>query len=105
MQRYILFRSVETGAAHEYEAQCLRMPGDLPGAGLFVNKAVPAVVFWSFFFQAEDGIRDDLVTGVQTCALPILHTPEVLVRIAVRSSLAANAVLRCGKNVASQRVR
>src|SRR5258708_39426296 len=26
-----------------------------------------------FFFQAEDGIRDDLVTGVQTCALPILY--------------------------------
>ena len=26
---------------------------------------------FSFFFQAEDGIRDDLVTGVQTCALPI----------------------------------
>src|SRR5207244_7402665 len=25
----------------------------------------------SFLFQAEDGIRDDLVTGVQTCALPI----------------------------------
>src|SRR5205823_8605749 len=25
-----------------------------------------------FFFQAEDGIRDKLVTGVQTCALPIL---------------------------------
>src|SRR5207244_9965958 len=25
-----------------------------------------------FFFQAEDGIRGDLVTGVQTCALPIL---------------------------------
>src|SRR5207244_8710733 len=25
----------------------------------------------TFFFQAEDGIRDDLVTGVQTCALPI----------------------------------
>src|SRR5207244_6626759 len=24
-----------------------------------------------FFFQAEDGIRNDLVTGVQTCALPI----------------------------------
>src|SRR5947208_15565816 len=28
--------------------------------------------FAIFFFQAEDGIRDDLVTGVQTCALPIL---------------------------------
>src|SRR5258708_13570365 len=28
-----------------------------------------------FFFQAEDGIRDDLVTGVQTCALPISRGP------------------------------
>src|SRR5690606_40267778 len=27
-----------------------------------------------FFFQAEDGIRDFHVTGVQTCALPILET-------------------------------
>src|SRR2546429_194408 len=27
----------------------------------------------SFFFQAEDGIRDVAVTGVQTCALPILN--------------------------------
>src|SRR5256886_7438120 len=26
---------------------------------------------WIFFFQAEDGIRDLPVTGVQTCALPI----------------------------------
>src|SRR5207248_7730885 len=26
-----------------------------------------------FFFQAEDGIRDRTVTGVQTCALPILQ--------------------------------
>src|SRR5207244_10115658 len=30
-------------------------------------------------FQAEDGIRDDLVTGVQTCALPI-SLPEVVTR-------------------------
>src|SRR6266536_1638083 len=28
-----------------------------------------------FFFQAEAGIRDPLVTGVQTCALPILRPP------------------------------
>src|SRR5438270_546658 len=27
--------------------------------------------FFFFFFQAEDGIRDLTVTGVQTCALPI----------------------------------
>src|SRR5690349_23043960 len=29
------------------------------------------VFFFFFFFQAEDGIRDLYVTGVQTCALPI----------------------------------
>src|SRR2546430_13736701 len=31
-----------------------------------------------FFFQAEDGIRDLTVTGVQTCALPISAPPEGL---------------------------
>src|SRR5690625_421740 len=39
-----------------------------------------------FFFQAEDGIRDGHVTGVQTCALPILgdsKTPLMFVVIAV----------------------
>src|SRR5690348_18217274 len=30
-------------------------------------------VMFLFFFQAEDGIRDGRVTGVQTCALPILR--------------------------------
>src|SRR2546425_7056574 len=37
-------------------------------------------LFFFFFFQAEDGIRDKLVTGVQTCALPIsrcVRTSEV----------------------------
>src|SRR5205809_4240794 len=29
--------------------------------------------YFFFFFQAEDGIRDVAVTGVQTCALPILE--------------------------------
>src|SRR6266540_1388806 len=29
------------------------------------------LILWFFFFQAEDGIRDRDVTGVQTCALPI----------------------------------
>src|SRR5256884_9238321 len=31
-----------------------------------------------FFFQAEDGIRDVAVTGVQTCALPILRNGPVI---------------------------
>src|SRR5256885_5711761 len=36
-----------------------------------------------FFFQAEDGIRDYKVTGVQTCALPIsLGEPSILFAIA-----------------------
>src|SRR5206468_8276606 len=30
------------------------------------------IISFFFFFQAEDGIRDLIVTGVQTCALPIL---------------------------------
>src|SRR5437763_13366597 len=32
--------------------------------------------FFFFFFQAEDGIRDTSVTGVQTCALPICSAVE-----------------------------
>src|SRR5258708_38696962 len=35
-----------------------------------------------FFFQAEDGIRDDLVTGVQTCALPISYIVIVIDELA-----------------------
>src|SRR2546430_9604451 len=36
---------------------------------------------WLFFFQAEDGIRDLTVTGVQTCALPIsLFSAEQVLR-------------------------
>src|SRR2546427_6015382 len=35
-------------------------------------------VFFFFFFQAEDGIRDLTVTGVQTCALPISHRTGAL---------------------------
>src|SRR5205807_5406080 len=47
--------------------------------------------FFFFFFQAEDGIRDYKVTGVQTCALPICPTrPAAPVRPAVpRGSLPA----------------
>src|SRR5205823_6439414 len=34
---------------------------------------LPMMFILCFFFQAEDGIRDKLVTGVQTCALPIYN--------------------------------
>src|SRR5689334_16941762 len=42
--------------------------------GLVENGGDPTqdgCAFHVFFFQAEDGIRDGTVTGVQTCALPI----------------------------------
>src|SRR5256885_10588564 len=41
-------------------------------------------VFFFFFFQAEDGIRDYKVTGVQTCALPISDRFWVLMSEAKR---------------------
>src|SRR5690348_7623844 len=36
---------------------------------------VDAILWIAFFLQAEDGIRDGRVTGVQTCALPISLFP------------------------------
>src|SRR5699024_11316495 len=36
------------------------------------------VYIFCFFFQAEDGIRDRNVTGVQTCALPILDSDKLI---------------------------
>src|SRR5438876_4548114 len=59
--------------------------------------------FFFFFFQAEDGIRDGRVTGVQTCALPIssryagddrggalwLSTPAVFKRQAPKAPIIA----------------
>src|SRR2546425_8291405 len=51
-------------------------------------------MFFFFFFQAEDGIRDKLVTGVQTCALPISYQTRRVENGAgrLREALAAGAV-------------
>src|SRR2546430_12677581 len=38
-----------------------------------------------FFFQAEDGIRDLTVTGVQTCALPIFAAAEAKKKITIQA--------------------
>src|SRR5207248_3487111 len=45
----------------------------------------------SFFFQAEDGIRDRTVTGVQTCALPILRPAPTTRQMVVLRSLTVPA--------------
>src|SRR5256885_7844878 len=42
-----------------------------PTRGLDARDTATSMYFLFFFFQAEDGIRDYKVTGVQTCALPI----------------------------------
>src|SRR2546429_1086661 len=41
------------------------------------------ICFFVFFFQAEDGIRDVAVTGVQTCALPICVQPAEITDIVI----------------------
>src|SRR2546430_8883894 len=45
-----------------------------------VNPFLYCIDYFFFFFQAEDGIRDLTVTGVQTCALPILLIAEAVVK-------------------------
>src|SRR5205823_9397075 len=46
-----------------------------------------------FFFQAEDGIRDKLVTGVQTCALPI--SPAIWVAVPQRANSPTRLLRPC----------
>src|SRR5688572_31868498 len=47
--------------------------------------------FFFFFFQAEDGIRDLTVTGVQTCALPIY--PKKVTRSALQNAASIAGLL------------
>src|SRR5216683_6045936 len=54
-------------------------------------------VLFFFFFQAEDGIRDLIVTGVQTCALPISGSARTrLRRASPRRRVAATTSVRAG---------
>src|SRR5437868_13723203 len=73
-------------------------------------------MFEFFFFQAEDGIRDRNVTGVQTCALPILNrrpiipptvdpafSLSILTRPKYRSSTGTRFLLRTGVSLYKNR--
>src|SRR5690349_23444604 len=71
--------SRETGPC----AEIIVVHGSINDAGLFLSarlvrvSSVSIIIFCVFFFfQAEDGIRDLYVTGVQTCALPISITKD-----------------------------
>src|SRR5207244_6704151 len=60
-----------------------------------------------FFFQAEDGIRDDLVTGVQTCALPILASAGMCfddhLAASADDALDRESIMRLSKRRAAER--
>src|SRR2546430_10714797 len=56
------------------------------------------VICCFFFFQAEDGIRDLTVTGVQTCALPIWCRPA---RVSAGSPRAAAPAAAIGRRLRS----
>src|SRR5437762_6636623 len=52
---------------------------------LFCDDINLDLFFFFFFFQAEDGIRDTSVTGVQTCALPISGGLDQQVLVVLRA--------------------
>src|SRR5207342_3908331 len=52
--------------------------------------------FFFFFFQAEDGIRDFHVTGVQTCAIPISRAAGARTADGLRGARPAVAAVRLG---------
>src|SRR2546430_4422030 len=55
--------------------------------GLILRDREQDRTFLFFFFQAEDGIRDLTVTGVQTCALPISGEVALMRYVFVAESL------------------
>src|SRR5438270_4290000 len=66
--------------------------------------AIP-MSYFIFFFQAEDGIRDLTVTGVQTCALPIFRALARLLRLLYIARQLARSVQVCRQQVGMVRVR
>src|SRR5699024_195218 len=62
------------------------------------------IVVCCFFFQAEDGIRDRNVTGVQTCALPISPTCELAVTVSPLLTLTLTLILTLRLNIGLRRL-
>src|SRR2546427_8791118 len=61
------------------------------------------MLFMFFFFQAEDGIRDLTVTGVQTCALPICRLAEFHPLAYLPKPFPIEALLRLAAEAAERR--
>src|SRR5262249_58817655 len=64
--------------------------------------SVDVFVYSFFFFQAEDGIRDWSVTGVQTCALPIFFLFCFVLFFPARHGLVSTSTCLAGKNKTKQ---
>src|SRR6266849_7409567 len=85
---------------------------DFEGAVLVLVQVLDLRGYIYFFFQAEDGIRDPRVTGVQTCALPICREVTYQGHKAVQHVAEAEVVLdrpawrhrRRGGRVVNERV-
>src|SRR5207248_4035919 len=60
-------------------------------------------MFFFFFFQAEDGIRDRTVTGVQTCALPILPATAGVTVLVTATSVTSPRARPARRQAASRR--
>src|SRR2546430_7843469 len=58
------------GTWGDYAQKVKRLAAGFAALGLQRGQTL-GIMLTNFFFQAEDGIRDLTVTGVQTCALPI----------------------------------
>src|SRR5437879_8739446 len=68
---------------------------------MFTPKMITTIIInipsMSFFFQAEDGIRDTSVTGVQTCALPIYAAERTAVDLRRRCTAAGSSSCRSSR--------
>src|SRR5699024_9936256 len=67
-----------------------------------------ACIFFYFFFQAEDGIRDRNVTGVQTCALPIYLVADRLRGEVAQCDIVSpegEVIVEQGKRINARRIR
>src|SRR5437773_12516022 len=69
---------------------------------IMVNDLLVMLFFFFFFFQAEDGIRDRDVTGVQTCALPIYQAVIALIRDA-ENEKHGEELIRAGSEFLAER--
>src|SRR5476649_1552537 len=69
-------RRCRTSSSVEQPEQCHHWSDTRERLGISAGRRSSCSASSFFFFQAEDGIRDHCVTGVQTCALPIFcHAP------------------------------